>query len=60
MGPTTRPAPRGSTNLVKPVYHVAWLASRLGLNVVKPLAVATGLGPERLEAAGGLLESRRR
>jgi glucose-6-phosphate dehydrogenase assembly protein OpcA len=32
----------GTTNLVKPVYHVAWLASRLGLNVVKPLAVATG------------------
>ena len=28
----------GSTNLVKPVYHVAWLASRLGLRVVKPLA----------------------
>ncbi len=34
----------GSTNLVKPVYHVAWLASRLGLNVVKPLAVAAGPG----------------
>jgi glucose-6-phosphate dehydrogenase assembly protein OpcA len=30
----------GSTNLVKPVYHVAWLASRLGLTVAKPLAVA--------------------
>jgi glucose-6-phosphate dehydrogenase assembly protein OpcA len=28
----------GSTNLVKPLYHVAWLASRLGLSVVKPLA----------------------
>jgi glucose-6-phosphate dehydrogenase assembly protein OpcA len=28
----------GSTNLVKPVYHVGWLASRLGLSVVKPLA----------------------
>jgi len=27
----------GSTNLVKPIYHVAWLASRLGLHVVKPL-----------------------
>jgi glucose-6-phosphate dehydrogenase assembly protein OpcA len=34
----------GSTNLVKPVYHVAWLASRLGLNVVKPLAVVSGPG----------------
>jgi glucose-6-phosphate dehydrogenase assembly protein OpcA len=27
----------GSTNIVKPIYHVAWLASRLGLNVAKPL-----------------------
>jgi glucose-6-phosphate dehydrogenase assembly protein OpcA len=34
----------GTTNLVKPVYHVAWLASRLGMTVVKPLAVATGHG----------------
>ncbi len=29
-----------STNLVKPIYHVGWLASRLGLSVVKPLTVA--------------------
>lgn len=28
----------GATNVVKPVYHVAWLASRLGLRVVRPLA----------------------
>jgi glucose-6-phosphate dehydrogenase assembly protein OpcA len=34
----------GSTNLVKPVYHVAWLASRLGLSVHKPLAVVSGAG----------------
>jgi glucose-6-phosphate dehydrogenase assembly protein OpcA len=34
----------GSTNLVKPVYHVAWLASRLGLSVTKPLATASGTG----------------
>ena len=27
----------GSTNIVKPVYHVAWLASRLGLRVDQPL-----------------------
>lgn len=26
-----------STNLVKPMYHVGWLASRLGLSVVKTL-----------------------
>lgn len=32
----------GSTNIVKPVYHVAWLASRLGMHVVKPLAPAAG------------------
>jgi glucose-6-phosphate dehydrogenase assembly protein OpcA len=31
----------GSTNLIKPVYHVAWLASRLGLTVVRPLAIDT-------------------
>jgi glucose-6-phosphate dehydrogenase assembly protein OpcA len=31
----------GSTNVVKAVYHVAWLASRLGLNVVKPLTIST-------------------
>jgi glucose-6-phosphate dehydrogenase assembly protein OpcA len=27
----------GSTNIVKPIYHVAWLASRLGLHVLRPL-----------------------
>jgi glucose-6-phosphate dehydrogenase assembly protein OpcA len=32
----------GSTNLVKPAYHVAWLASRLGLRVVRPLGPVTG------------------
>jgi glucose-6-phosphate dehydrogenase assembly protein OpcA len=31
----------GSTNLVKPLYHVAWLASRLGLRVVRPLAAVS-------------------
>ena len=28
----------GTTNVVKPLYHVAWLASRLGMRVVAPLA----------------------
>ena len=28
----------GSTNVIKPVYHVAWLASRLGMSVERPLA----------------------
>ena len=32
----------GFTNLVKPVYHAAWLASRLGLHVVKPLTPIVG------------------
>ncbi len=27
----------GGTNLIKPLYHVAWLASRLGLTVATPL-----------------------
>jgi glucose-6-phosphate dehydrogenase assembly protein OpcA len=27
-----------NTNVVRPLYHVAWLASRLGMTVVKPLA----------------------
>lgn len=32
----------GTTNMVKPLYHVAWLASRLDMAVVRPLAA---LGP---------------
>jgi hypothetical protein len=30
----------GSTNVVKPVYHVAWLGSRLGMRVAEPLTIA--------------------
>ncbi len=40
----------GSTNLVKPVYHVGWLASRLGLSVAKPLTPAAG-GPRAAGSA---------
>jgi glucose-6-phosphate dehydrogenase assembly protein OpcA len=36
----------GTTNVVKPVYHVAWLASRLGMRVHEPLRVAHD-GPRR-------------
>jgi glucose-6-phosphate dehydrogenase assembly protein OpcA len=44
----------GSTNIVKPIYHVAWLASRLGLSVVKPLAaVAEKAGASRPKPAHG-------
>ncbi len=35
---------QGSANLVKPVYHVGWLASRLGMQVVKPLTPVVGHG----------------
>ncbi|MEI7742184.1 MAG: glucose-6-phosphate dehydrogenase assembly protein OpcA [Chloroflexota bacterium] len=28
----------GTTNVIKPLYHVAWLASRLGMTVTSPLA----------------------
>ncbi|HET9613803.1 MAG TPA: glucose-6-phosphate dehydrogenase assembly protein OpcA [Candidatus Limnocylindrales bacterium] len=31
-----------STNVVKPVYHAAWIGSRLGMEVVRPLAPMTG------------------
>lgn len=35
----------GTTNVVKPLYHVAWLASRLGMQVVSPLAPVVARGP---------------
>ena len=35
----------GSTNLVKPVYHVAWMASRLDWRVRTPLHVLAERGP---------------
>jgi hypothetical protein len=35
----------GSTNVVKPLYHVAWLASRLGMRVVAPLTPVATRGP---------------
>jgi glucose-6-phosphate dehydrogenase assembly protein OpcA len=41
----------GSTNVVKPVYHVAWLASRLGLSTVKPLTPLPASGAGRPGAA---------
>ncbi|HET9084245.1 MAG TPA: hypothetical protein VFN41_07540, partial [Candidatus Limnocylindrales bacterium] len=42
-----------STNIVKPVYHVAWLASRLGMHVVKPLApVASAAKPTKTKSTG--------
>ena len=41
----------GATNLVKPVYHVGWLASRLGLSVVRPLAPVAGHAPSTTSKA---------
>ena len=41
----------GSTNLVKPIYHVGWLASRLGLSIVKPLGPVGG--PSRAASPTG-------
>jgi glucose-6-phosphate dehydrogenase assembly protein OpcA len=42
-----------ATNLVKPIYHVAWLASRLDLRVATPLARAGRPGPASRAAAEG-------
>lgn len=46
-----------STNIVKPLYHAAWLGSRLGMQLVKPLAPMTsGVGRKpATRAAGGRL-----
>lgn len=46
----------GSANMVKPIYHVGWLASRLGLSVVKPLAVVSS-GHGASAAAGHSVRS---
>lgn len=42
----------GTTNIVKPVYHVAWLASRLGLQVRVPLHPVTDRGAASSAASG--------
>jgi hypothetical protein len=34
----------GTTNVVKPLYHVAWLASRLGMTVASPLVPVPAKG----------------
>ena len=50
---TTRPGRPGSTNLVKPLYHVAWLGSRLGMRVTAPLVSAEPKGRRRRRGRGG-------
>ncbi|MCI0583492.1 MAG: glucose-6-phosphate dehydrogenase assembly protein OpcA [Chloroflexi bacterium] len=58
-----RGAGTGGTNVVRPLYHIAWLASRLGMSVVQPLRAVAGaedlleLGPPM---AGTLRAGRRR
>jgi glucose-6-phosphate dehydrogenase assembly protein OpcA len=47
--------PDRPVNLVRPLYHVAWLASRLGMGVVKPLTPTDAGG-----LAGTLRAGRRR
>jgi glucose-6-phosphate dehydrogenase assembly protein OpcA len=32
----------GAANVVRPIYHVGWLASRLGMSVVEPVRPGTG------------------
>jgi glucose-6-phosphate dehydrogenase assembly protein OpcA len=39
-----------ATNIVKPVYHVAWLASRLDMDVIEPLAP---MAPHPSAGSGG-------
>ncbi|MEW5991271.1 MAG: glucose-6-phosphate dehydrogenase assembly protein OpcA [Chloroflexota bacterium] len=50
-----RGAGAGGTNVIKPLYHAAWLASRLGMAVVEPLRPVAGLdavaGPGADDAA---------
>ena len=40
-------------NVVKPLYHVAWLASRLEMSVVRPLAPMVPKGPAVRTKRGG-------
>ena len=42
----------GTTNVVKPLYHAAWLASRLGMRVVAPLAPVETRGQAKAQAKG--------
>ena len=41
-----------STNIVKPLYHAAWLGSRLGMSVVRPLGAMAGSSARRGPARG--------
>jgi hypothetical protein len=47
------------TNIVKPVYHVAWLASRLGWSVASPLAAVAGQPRSGSDPGAGLMATLR-
>ena len=47
----------GTTNVVKPLYHVAWLASRLGMHVASPLAPVEAKGRSGAAATSGRLRA---
>jgi glucose-6-phosphate dehydrogenase assembly protein OpcA len=42
-----------TTNIVKPLYHAAWLGSRLGMQVTKPLAPMVGGAARKTPRAVG-------
>jgi hypothetical protein len=43
-----------TTNIVKPLYHAAWLASRLGMQVIRPLGPMTaGVARKPVAHRGG-------
>jgi glucose-6-phosphate dehydrogenase assembly protein OpcA len=48
-----------AANVVKPVYHVAWLASRLGMRVVKPFAPLEGPASTADAAPAGMVAALR-
>jgi hypothetical protein len=41
-----------STNIVKPLYHAAWIGSRLGMHVARPLGAMANAGPRRPAGRG--------
>jgi glucose-6-phosphate dehydrogenase assembly protein OpcA len=45
----------GSTNIVKPTYHAAWLASRLDLRVVEPLEPVAETSVARAPGGGAVV-----
>jgi glucose-6-phosphate dehydrogenase assembly protein OpcA len=53
------PDTEARTNIVKPIYHVAWLASRLNLRVARPLERTGRAGVARHPIPGAGLESGR-